>query len=71
MNDIVVLPDREKLSLEWKQTDPERYQRRLKAKHADNSKAGPGEKAHCLCVHQGRYLELQIKQRGETYYFAN
>ncbi|WP_339078206.1 DUF1173 family protein (plasmid) [Acetobacter sp. AC2005] len=70
MNDIVVLPGREKLSLEWKQTDPERYQRRLKAKHADNSKAGPGEKAHCLCVHQGRYLELQIKQRGETYHFA-
>lgn len=70
MNDIVVLPGEEKLSLEWKLSDPERFQRRLKAKHADNGKAGPGEKAHCLCVHQGRYLELQIRELKESYYFA-
>ena len=70
MNDIVVLPGGEKLSLEWKLSDPERFQRRLKAKHADNGKAGPGGKAHCLCVHQERYLELQIRELKESYYFA-
>lgn len=53
MNDIVVLPGGEKLALDWKLSDPERFQRRLKAKHADNGKAGPGERAHCLCIHQG------------------
>lgn len=70
MKDIVVLPGGEKLSLDWKLSDPERFQRRLKAKHADNGKAGPGEKAHCLCVHQGRYLELQIRELKKSYYFA-
>ncbi|MGV4857796.1 DUF1173 family protein [Acetobacter senegalensis] len=70
MNDIIVLPGGEKLALDWKLSDPERFQRRLKAKHAENAKAGPGERAHCLCIHQGRYLELQIRERGETYHFA-
>ena len=64
MNDIVVLPGGEKLALDWKLSDPERFQRRLKAKHAENAKDGPGERAHCLCIHQGSYLELQIRERG-------
>lgn len=70
MRDIVVLPGGEEVSLDWKLSDPERFQLLLKEKHADNGKAGPGEKAHCLCLHQGRYLELQIRKLNESYYFA-
>ncbi|NHN86449.1 DUF1173 family protein [Acetobacter musti] len=63
---IIILPGGERFRLEWRQSDPERWERRLKAKYDESRKAARADKARCLCRHRGAVLPLQIRYRADS-----
>ncbi|MDT8873247.1 DUF1173 family protein [Komagataeibacter rhaeticus] len=64
---IIILPGGERFQLEWRRTDPERWERRLKAKYDESRSAERSDKARCLCQHRGAVLPLQIRYRADSH----
>lgn len=64
---IIILPGGERFLLEWRRTDPERWERRLKAKYDESRSADRSDKARCLCQHRGAALPLQIRYRADSH----
>ncbi|WEQ57562.1 DUF1173 family protein (plasmid) [Komagataeibacter nataicola] len=64
---VIILPGGERFQLEWRRTDPERWERRLKAKYDESRSAERSDKARCLCQHRGAMLPLQIRYRADSH----